>query len=77
MNWKILSVKLPPAVHAALMSETKGQPATFVRQLLAERLGVEYEERRRGLASSSEETKRRVGKAGAKARWATTDDCRG
>ena len=74
MTWKLLSVKLPAKLHAALVRESGGDVALFVRQTLAERLGVEYTERLPGLAGASKKVRKRVSAAGVKARRAIPVD---
>ena len=66
MTWKLLSVKLPSALLAAV----KARPdwPRFVRQTLAAAVGVEYQERQAGLAGASVRTRKRVSKAGVKSR---------
>ena len=68
MTWKPITVKLPPAMHAALLRESGGDVAQFVRQALSERLGVEYQEKLPGLASATPATRRRVSAAGVQGR---------
>jgi hypothetical protein len=68
MIWKLLSVKLPANLHAALTKQSGGDVAKFVRQTLAERLGVEYTERLPGLAGAKPAVRKRVSSAGVKAR---------
>lgn len=74
MTWKLLSVKLPAKLHAALVRESGGDVAKFVRQTLAARLGVEYVERLPGLAGAKPATRRRVSATGVKARRAIPVD---
>ena len=68
MTWKLLSVKLPPAMHTALVKQSGGDVAQFVRQTLAARLGVDYTEKLPGLAGAKPATRKRVSAAGVKAR---------
>ena len=68
MTWKLLSVKIPPAMHAALTKQSGGDVAQFVRETLAARLGVDYAEKLPGLAGAKPATRKRVSAAGVKAR---------
>ena len=68
MGWKLLSVKIPPELHTAITRESGGDIARFVRQALAERLGVTVTEKPSGLAGATPETRRRVATAGVRGR---------
>jgi hypothetical protein len=66
MTWPLLSLKLPPELLAAV-KDRDNWPA-FVRQTLAAELGMEIKERQSGLAGASARTRKRVSRAGVKAR---------
>jgi len=65
MTWTLLSVKIPPELQTAL---DRHNVPLFVRQTLAAALGVEYQERLPGLAGATARTRKRVSKAGVKAK---------
>ena len=71
MTWKLLSTKIPPELHTAL--DKQANVPQFVRQTLATALGVEYQERLPGLAGATARTRKRVSKAGVKARKDSSD----
>ena len=66
MTWSTYSVKLPQNVLLALLQ--RQDKAAFVRKLLADALGVEYQEHPRGLAGAKPAVRKRVSKAGVRAR---------
>lgn len=68
MTWPLLSVKIPPELQSALEIKSGGNVPLFVRQTLATALGVEYQERKPGLAGASVGTRKRVSRAGVKGR---------
>ena len=74
MTWKLLSVKIPANLHAALTKHSGGDVPLFVRQTLAARLGVEYTEKLPGLAGASKKVRKRVSASGVKARRAIPVD---
>ena len=74
MTWKLLSVKLPAKLHAALTKQAGGDVPLFVRQTLAARLGVEYTEKLPGLAGAKPATRKRVSASGVAARRAIPVD---
>ena len=68
MTWKLLALKIPTELPTAITRESGGDIAPFVRQTLAERLGVTVTEKPSGLAGATPETRRRVATAGVHAR---------
>ena len=66
MTWKLLSVKIPPALLSAV-KDRENWPQ-FVRQTLATATGVEYQEHPPGLAGASVATRKRVSRAGVAGR---------
>jgi hypothetical protein len=72
MTWQLLSVKLPPELLAAIKS--RGNWPAFVRRTLAAELGMEIQERQPGLAGASQRTRKRVSKAGVRARRESSAD---
>jgi len=73
MTWKLLSVKIPPAMLAAIKKQAGGNVPKFVRETLAARLGLEYQEQAPGLAGASRSVRKRVSKAGVASRSARPD----
>lgn len=65
--WTLLSVKIPPELRAAL-DKQGGNVPLFVRQTLATALGVEYQERKPGLAGATPSVRKLVSRAGVTAR---------
>ena len=68
MTWPHLSLKLPAPLLRAVEREAAGNVPRFVRETLAARCGIDYEERPPGLAGATAATRKRVSRAGVKAR---------
>jgi hypothetical protein len=68
MTWKLLSVKVPPAMLTSIKRQSGGNVPKFVRETLAARLGLEYREQAPGLAGATPSVRKRVSRAGVMGR---------